>query len=242
MGGDGLEIGLAQSERFVVVTVYAHAHFTASHSHVVLISTFDAAGTRSHKVRDTDIVEDLAGICEDRFVTEGWQPEFGRHLDGLGAQSAMADRASRPTPHLIILVLLMEGEAFLVPGEVVDLLLHVDRGRLAVDVEGKLDVCELNILLLAVSINLPVSFLVGEDALWVFINCLDAFISLLLPKRLFSNNQQIEPCPHISRKKIFSVISLTLILVPFCLIPSSFASKFRLSFSIYFSRSRQSNK
>ena len=168
-------------------------------------------------------------------------------VDGLGAQSAMADRASRPTPHLVILVLLVEGEAFLVPGEVIDLLLYVDRGRLAVDVEGKLDVCELNILLLAVAIHLPVGFLVREDALWVLINCLDAFISLLLPKRLFSKNKT-NKLSHVhtfqGRKwKIFSVISsLTLILVPFYLIPSSLASRFKLSFSIYFSRSRQSNK
>ena len=70
-------------------------------------------------------------------------------------------------------------------GEVIILLLDIDRGRLAVDMECKLDICELNVLLLEITIHFSVLFLVGKNALRVLINSLEAFISLLLSKSLF---------------------------------------------------------
>ena len=102
--GDGFEAGLAHPERLVVAV---HTHFTTSYSQIVLIAALHAARTLTFKIWDTDIVEDLACISEDRFVTERWKFEFLWHMKGLWAWFGVADGASRTTPHLIILVLLV---------------------------------------------------------------------------------------------------------------------------------------
>ena len=100
--GDGFEARLAQPERLVVAF---HTHFATSYSQIVLIASLHAARTLTHKIWDTHIVQDLACISEDRFVTERWKSEFLWHIKRLWAWFSVADGANSTTPHLIILVL-----------------------------------------------------------------------------------------------------------------------------------------
>lgn len=82
---------------------------------------------------------------KDRLVTQRWQLKlvFDRELFGTVLESNCANSAS---PHFIVLVLAVELEQFLMVFEISELLPHVDRGRLLVDVESKFHIRLVNAL------------------------------------------------------------------------------------------------
>ena len=82
---------------------------------------------------------------KDRLVTQRWQLKlvFNWELLWTVLESNCANSAS---PHFIVLVLAVELEQFLMVFEVSELLPHVDRGRLLVDVESKFHIRLVNAL------------------------------------------------------------------------------------------------